>query len=149
MNTLHGVLLAASAACLVAVSAQAATDKPLADHWIETGAHKDVTRYVAASALVRQDDYAVIWRMQNYGSNRMINNKPVGSIKYQVEYNCASHQRRGLYYEMYSGPMASGSLIAVGYDSDHWRALPVSPSNAYQQACGTADAAPAVVASAP
>jgi hypothetical protein len=99
--------------------------------------------------LARKDDYAVIWRMQNYSSDRVINKQPVGSIKYQVEYNCASHQRRGLYYEMYSGPMGTGELIALSYDRDHWRALPVNASNAYQLACGTAAAAPAVVASAP
>ncbi|MCB8879997.1 hypothetical protein ACELLULO517_07110 [Acidisoma cellulosilytica] len=149
MKPLQGVLLAASAVCLFAASARADSDKVLADHWIEIGAKNDVTRYIAASALVRQDQYAVIWRMQNYAAERVIDKQPVRSIKYQVEYNCASHQRRGLYYEMYSGQMGTGDLIAMSYDRDHWRALPVNASHAYQLACGTAAAAPAVVASAP
>ena len=150
MKSLQGALLAASVACLFSVAARAEEPAPVAGHWIEVGAADGVTRYVAPSALVHKDEYAVIWRLKNYQQVRVIDQKPVGSIKYQVEYNCTSHQRRGLYSEMYSGQMGTGDLIALSYDRGHWRPLPVEASNAYQLACGAANAAsPALIASAP
>lgn len=149
MKPLHGVLLAVSTSCLLTVSAQADSSLSAGDRWIETGSGHDVTHYIAAADLVRQDQYAVVWGMRNYSANRVINKKIVRSIKYQIEYNCAAHQRRGLYYEMYSGQMGTGALIAVSYDRDHWRDLPVSAAGSYHLACGPADVSPALVASAP
>jgi hypothetical protein len=148
MKYLQGVFAALSAACLLAASAHAQGDRPLADHWIEIGSENGMTRYIADAALIRQDDHAVIWRMQTYDTDQMLNKKSFRSIKYQVEYNCASRQRRGLYYEMYSGTMGTGHLIALSYVSDHWRAVVVGTGRGYHLACGSI-AHPAVVASAP
>ncbi len=148
MKSLHGTLCIASVVCAFAASARAENTKPFADRWVEVSTKNDVTRYIATSVLVRQHDYAVIWRLQDYDSERFINNKPVRSIKYQVEYNCASHQRRGLYYEMYSGQMGTGNLIALSYDRDHWRALRTSAKHTYQLACGEPNATLTVAASA-
>lgn len=139
MSLSQRVALAAALACLATSGAMAEGAKPDAGQWTEVASGGPVKRYVATTPIIHQDDYAIIWRMQDYASDNFINAKRFRSIKYQVEYNCVSHEKRGLYYEIYSGHMGTGELVDLSYDRDHWRSIPVDGSVGFRVACGGND----------
>lgn len=133
------VLSGLSAACAFAA------DSPTPDHWIAAGASD--ASFVNTQAVIRKDDYAVIWRMQNFPQVETAGQGQARSAKIQVEYNCAEAQERALSSEMYSGRMGSGSLVGLSYQPQAWQ--PARPGgHAFALACGHL-AQPAVVASAP
>lgn len=148
MTLSHGTVIAAALSCLSLPSALAAAPRSVAGQWIEVGSGGAVTRYVASTSIIHEDNYAVIWRLQDYKSDNFINASRFHSIKYQVEYDCASHQRRGIYYEIYAGHMGTGRLVDLSYDQDRWRSLPVDGGTGFRIACGLTGA-PDQVATAP
>lgn len=145
MTISHAAILSAVLTCGAIGTALAAPQPSGPQHWVATSPAG--SSYVDAHAIIRENDYAVIWRMRNYPEARQIGDSQVRSVKYQVEYNCAARMQRALYSEMYAGSMATGKLVALSYEQDHWQ-----PSEAgghgFAVACqGLAQ--PAVVASVP
>jgi hypothetical protein len=104
--------------------------------WVEVGQSGAATRYIQSASIFHKDEYGVIWRLQDYHTRNYINDQPFRSIKYQVEYDCLSHKRRGLYYEIYSGPMATGRLVDFSYALDKWRSVPSDGGRGLSVACG-------------
>jgi hypothetical protein len=95
--------------------------------WLEVGSSGTVTRYIKDVSTIYKDGYGIIWRLQDYNTNNYINDRPFRSVKYQVEYDCLSHKRRGVYYEIYSGHMATGRLVDFSYALDKWRPVEMVP----------------------
>jgi endo-1,4-beta-mannosidase len=105
--------------------------------WRSTGEFDDVTRYVDDIHIVRGGDHAVIWKLQDFNITSHFGTNNVYSIRYEVEYNCHRQLRRRLYYEMYSGHMAQGSLVAMSYPDEKW--AHVTTGSGLQVACGPAN----------
>ena len=149
MTISHAAILAAALTCGILSPALAAgqpsSQPPGPQRWI--AASPADASYVAAHAIIRKNDYAIIWRMRNFAEARQIGDSQVRSVKYQVEYNCADRQQRALYSEMYAGSMATGKLVALSYQQHHWKPAMVG-GHGFEVACQTL-AQPAVVASAP
>ncbi|GAB0116177.1 surface-adhesin E family protein [Acidisoma sp. 7E03] len=122
-----------------------AADAPAPDHWIATGTSN--ASFVNTQSVIRKDDYAVIWRMQNFAQAEPVGQAQARSAKIQVEYNCAAARERALSAELYSGRMATGSLVGLSYQQHPWQ--PAQPTgHGFALACGHLTQ-PAVVASAP
>lgn len=122
-----------------------AAEAPAPEHWIAAGASN--ISFVNTQSVIRKDDYAVIWRMQNFPQAEAAGQGQARSAKIQVEYNCAAARQRALSSEMYSGRMGTGKLVGLSYQQRPWE--PASPGgHAFSLACGHL-AQPAVVASAP
>lgn len=145
MTIPHAAVLAAALTCGTIGAALAAGQPSGPERWI--AASPADTSYVAAPAIIRENDYAVIWRMRNYVEARQIGDSQVRSVKYQVEYDCASHKQRALYSEMYAGSMATGKLVALSYQQHQWKPA-MAGGHGFEVACQTL-AQPAVMAAAP
>ena len=129
---------------LGAVTALAA-EAPAPEHWIAAGASN--VSFVNTQSVIRKDDYAVIWRMQNFPQAEVAEQGQARSAKIQVEYNCAAARQRAVSAEMYSGRMGTGKLVGLSYQEHPWE--PARPDgHAFSIACGQL-AQPAVIASAP
>lgn len=145
MTFSHAAILAAALSGGMAASAFAASQPSGPEHWV--AANATGASYVDAQAIIRKDDYAVIWRMRNFADPRPVGDAEARSMKYQVEYNCAARQQRALYAEMYAGKMASGKLVGLSYQQHHWQPA-MAGGHGFALACQSL-ARPAVVASAP
>jgi len=145
MTFSHGAILVAALTCGSAAVALASGQPTGPERWI--AGSSSTAAYVDAHPIIRKDNYAVIWRMQNFADARQIGDSRVRSVKYQVEYNCADREQRALYAEMYSGSMATGKLVGLSYQQHHWQPA-ITGGHGFERACQTVPQ-PAVVASAP
>jgi hypothetical protein len=105
--------------------------------WIEVGSNGTTTRYIDKATVFHKGKYGIIWRLQDFHTDNYVDNKMFRSVKYQVEYDCISHERRGLYYEIYSGQMATGRLVDFSYALDRWRPVPSDGGLGLEVACGS------------
>lgn len=144
MTFSHGAILVALLTCGAAATA-AASQPEGPERWV--AANATGAAYVDAQPVIRKDDYAVIWRMQNFTDPRQVADGQARSMKYQVEYNCADRQQRALYSELYSGSMATGKLVGLSYQQHQWQPA-TTGSHGFDLACQNLPQ-PAVVASAP
>lgn len=145
MTFSHGAILATAMTCGMAAAAVAGSPPIGPEHWVAANAAD--ASYVDAQPIIRQDDYAVIWRMRNYPKARQMGDGMVRSVKYQVEYNCTAREQRALYAEMYAGSMATGQLVALSYQQHPWQPS-LADGHGFAVACQSVPQ-PAVVASAP
>ena len=104
--------------------------------WILKSTYNNLSDYLDVDNIKRNGNIVSIWHLQNSSTLLGVpGQNQFRSIKYQLEFNCATNQDRVLYYGSFSDLWARGMLVDGGKKSEDWKPIADGERNARYYAC--------------
>jgi hypothetical protein len=104
--------------------------------WVLRSTDNGLSNYVDMDNISRNKNVVTIWHLQNSTTPLGIpDQNQFRSVKYQLEFNCATHQDRVLYYASFSEEWGRGKLVNGGKKAEDWKQVADGEEDDRRYAC--------------
>jgi hypothetical protein len=104
--------------------------------WILRSTVNNLSNYLDVDNIKRNGNIVSIWHLQNSSTVLGVpGQNQFRSIKYQLEFNCATNQDRLLHYGSFADLWGRGTLVDGGKKTESWKPIADGEQDARRYAC--------------